>query len=121
MTSRPLNQSSFELPAKEVLRLAKICEGEILAARKRQLNQALTDLRERRTSYFFGLYTAPTYPTPESAMRSEEVAFAKNFLHGSLRTAQTLIKAATALLDNPNISDENKVIRLTTADYFELI
>lgn len=120
MSSRPMNQSSFELPAKEVLRLAKICESEVLAARKRQLNQALTDLKDQHTSYFFGLYTAPTYPTSESAMRSEEVVFAKNFLNGTLRTARILAKAATALIDNPDIPEEKKVIRLTITDYLEL-
>ena len=114
-------QSTFELPAKEVLRLAENCEREIVAARKRQLNQALADLKERRTSCFFGLYTVPTYPTSESAMRSEEVHFAKNFLHGTLRTALILAKAATALIDNPDIPEEKKVIQLTVTDYYELV
>ena len=121
MTLAMPRQSTFELPAKEVLRLAKNCESEILAARKRQLNQALADLKERRTGYFFGLYTVPTYPTLESAMRSEEVHFAKNFLNGTLLTARILAKAATALIDNPDIPEEKKVIQLTVIDYFELI
>lgn len=120
MKSGTPRQSMFELPAKEVLRLAEICEREIVEARKRQLKQVVADLREQRTSRFFGLYSVPTYPTPESAMRSEEVHFAKHFLHGTLRTALILAKAAKALIDNPDIPEEKKVIQLTVTDYFEL-
>lgn len=120
MSSIILSQSTFELPAKEVLRLADLCVLEIKAARKRQLQTAYRNLSEYEDS-FFGFFKRKAYPTEASMQRTDEVRFAKNMLNRTLYMAATLSAAAKVLINNPDIPEDKKVIRLTTADYFELI
>lgn len=120
MSSILIGQSTFELPAKEVLRLADLRILEIEAARKRQLQTAYTNLSEYEDS-FFGFFKRKAYPTEASMQRSEEVQFAKNMLNSALRMAATLSAAAKVLMDNPDIPEDKKVIRLTAADYHQLV
>lgn len=120
MSRDPLNQSTFELPAKEVLRLADLCILEVSATRRRQLQTAYKALNEYENS-FFGFFKRKAYPTEASMQQTEEVQFAKNMLNGTLRMATILSAAAKMLINNPDIPEDKKVIRLTTADYFQLI
>ena len=119
MSLNLLNQSTFELPAKEVLRLADLRILEVGAARKRQLQTVYTVLSEYENS-FLG-FKRKAYPTEASMQKTEEVQFAKNMLSSTLCVATTLSAAAKMLLNNPDIPEDKKVIRLTTADYYQLI
>lgn len=120
MYPKLINQSTFELPAKEVLRLADLCILEIIAVRARRLRAAYAELSEYENS-FLGFFKRKTYPTEASMQRTEEVQFAKHMLSGTLRMATTLSAAAKILIDNPDIPEDKKVIRLTIADYHQLI
>lgn len=114
------NHTMFELPAKEVLRLAKLCIAEVEQARMRQLRIARIDAAEART-YILGIIPIRKYPTEQAIEASAEVRFAKGFLGGTLQTAKLLAAIATKLINTPDLPYEKKVMWLTASDYFELI
>lgn len=116
------NQSSILLPAREVLRLAIKSIADIDAERNKLVTQILPLLEEQRCKHFLGIVSHARYPTREDALEhAPEIQAAKQMGRGDRNTCELLMKAAQYLIDAKNLSDDQRVVRVTLNDFRALI
>lgn len=118
MFVRAADMSYIVLTAREVHRLAVQSIAEIDAMRRQRVNDALNEVEDEICSHFFGLYRHKRYPTRDIALAyAPEVQLAKHFATGDRSTCELLKKAAQHLLDNGNLSEEQKVLHISLNDF----
>lgn len=106
--------STAEMPAKEVLRLAALSLQEIRDQRTRTANAAWDLVKDQKCSHFGGLWKHKRYPTREHAERfSPEFKLATSAGHGDYNTCQVLANFANKLLD----LDPNAKMTITADDF----
>lgn len=118
MFVRAADLSYIVLTAREVHRLAVQSIAEIDDMRRQRVNEALKEVEDETCSHFLGLYRHKRYPTRSIALKyAPEVQMAKHFANGDLMTCELLKKAAQYLLDNTNLSEEQKVLHISLNDF----
>ncbi len=118
MFVRAADLSYIVLTAREVHRLAVQSIAEIDDMRRQRVNEALKKVEDETCSHFLGLYRHKRYPTRDIALKyAPEVQMAKHFANGDLMTCELLKKAAQYLLDNTNLSEEQKVLHISLNDF----
>ena len=110
--------SYIVLTAREVHRLAVQSIAEIDDMRRQHVNEALNEVGNETCSHFFGLYRHKRYPTRNSALEyAPEVQMAKHFANVDRMTCELLQKAAQYLMDNTQLTEEQKVLHISLTDF----
>ena len=118
MFVRAADLSYIVLTAREVHRLAVQSIAEIDNMRRQHVNEALNGVEDETCSHFFGLYRHKRYPTRDSALKyAPEVQMAKHFASGDRMTCELLQKAAQYLMDNTQLTEEQKVLHISLNDF----
>ena len=118
MFVRVADLSYIVLTAREVHRLAVQSIAEIDAMRRQYINEALKEVEDETYSHFFGLYRHKRYPTRDIALEyAPEVQIAKHFASGDRMTCELLQKAAQHLMDNTQLTEEQKVLHISLNDF----
>ena len=86
--------------------------------RRQHVNEALNIVENETCSHFFGLYRHKRYPTRDSALKyAPEVQTAKHFAGVDRMTCELLQKAAQYLMDNTQLTEEQKVLHISLNDF----
>lgn len=118
MFIRAADLSYIVLTAREVHRLAIQSIAEIDDMRRQRVSEALKEVEDETCSHFFGLYRHKLYPTRDIALEyAPEVQMAKHFASGDRSTCELLQRAAQYLLNNDNLSEEQKVLHISLNDF----
>ena len=122
MFIRVADLSYIVLTAREVHRLAVQSIAEIDAMRRQYINEALKEVEDETYSHFFGLYRHKRYPTRDIALEyAPEVQLAKHFADDDRITCELLQIAAQHLMDNTQLTEEQKVLHVSLNDFRALI
>ena len=122
MFVRAADLSYIVLTAREVHRLAVQSIAEIDAMRRQYINEALKEVEDETYSHFFGLYRHKRYPTRDIALEyAPEVQLAKHFADDDRITCELLQIAAQHLMDNTQLTEEQKVLHVSLNDFRALI
>lgn len=122
MFVRVADLSYIVLTAREVHRLAVQSIAEIDAMRRQYINEALKEVEDETYSHFFGLYRHKRYPTRDIALEyAPEVQLAKHFADDDRITCELLQIAAQHLMDNTQLTEEQKVLHVSLNDFRALI
>ena len=122
MFVRVADLSYIVLTAREVHRLAVQSIAESDAMRRQYINEALKEVEDETYSHFFGLYRHKRYPTRDIALEyAPEVQLAKHFADGDRITCELLQIAAQHLMDNTQLTEEQKVLHVSLNDFRALI
>ena len=118
MFVRAADLSYIVLTAHEVHRLAVQSIAEIDNMRRQHVNEALKEVEDETCSHFLGLYRHKRYPTRNIALEyAPEVQMAKHFASGDRMTCELLQKAAQHLMDNTQLTEEQKVLHISLNDF----
>lgn len=118
MFVRAADLSYIVLTAREVHRLAVQSIAEIDDMRRQRVNEALKEVEDETCSHFLGLYRHKRYPTRDIALEyAPEVQVAKHFASGDRMTCELLQKAAQYLMDNTQLTEEQKVLHISLNDF----
>lgn len=118
MFVRAADLSYIVLTAREVHRLAVQSIAEIDAMRRQRVNEALNEVEDETCSHFFGLYRHKLYATRDIALEyAPEVQMAKHFANGDRMTCELLQKAAQYLMDNTQLTEEQKTLHISLNDF----
>ena len=122
MFVRIADLSYIVLTAREVHRLAVQSIAEIDAMRRQYINEALKEVEDETYSHFLGLYRHKRYPTRDIALEyAPEVQLAKHFADSDRITCELLQIAAQHLMDNTQLTEEQKVLHVSLNDFRALI
>lgn len=118
MFVRAADMSYLVLTAREVHRLAVQSIAEIDGMRRQRVNEALKEVEDEVCSHFFGLFRHKLYPTRDIALEyAPEVLAAKHYADGDRMTCELLQKAAQHLMDNTQLTEEQKVLHISLNDF----
>lgn len=118
MFVRAVDTSYLVLSAREVHRLAVQSIAEIDDMRRQRVNEALKKAEDEMCLHFFGLYRHKRYPSRDVALEyAPEVQKAKHFAIDDRMTCELLQKAAQYLMDNDELSEEQRVIHVSLNDF----
>lgn len=118
MFVRAADLSYIVLAAREVHRLAVQSIAEIDAMRRQRVNETLNEVEDETCSHFLGLYRHKRYPTRDIALEyAPEVQLAKHYASGDHMTCELLQKAAQYLMDNTQLTEEQKVLHISLNDF----
>ena len=110
--------SYIVLTAREVHRLAVQSIAEIDSMRRQRVNETLKEVEDEMCSHFFGLYRHRRYPTRDLALKyAPEVQAAKRFASGDRMTCELLQKAAQYLMDNTQLTEDQRVLHISLNDF----
>ena len=118
MFIRAADLSYIVLTAREVHRLAVKSIAEIDDMRRQRVNEALKEVEDETCSHFLGLYRHKRYPTRDIALEyAPEVQMAKHFASGDRMTCELLQKAAQHLMDNTQLTEDQRVLHISLNDF----
>ena len=118
MFVRAADLSYIVLAAREVHRLAVQSIAEIDDMRRQRVNEALKEVEDETCSHFLGLYRHKRYPTRDIALEyAPEVQMAKHFANGDRMTCELLQKAAQHLMDNTQLTEDQRVLHISLHDF----
>lgn len=118
MFVRAADLSYIVLAAREVHRLAVQSIAEIDDMRRQRVNEALKEVEDETCSHFLGLYRHKRYPTRDIALEyAPEVQMAKHFANGDRMTCELLQKAAQHLMDNTQLTEDQRVLHISLNDF----
>ena len=118
MFVRAADLSYIVLTAREVHRLAVKSIAEIDDMRRQHVHEALKEEEDETCSHFLGLYRHKRYPTRDLALKyAPEVQLAKHFASGDRMTCELLQKAAQYLMDNTQLTEDQRVLHISLNDF----
>lgn len=114
----PERQSTLQLSARAVQQLAMAALADMRRDRQKHVEEALEKVRTERCTHFWGLYSHPRYRTREIALEhAPEVLRARMYAADDERTCELFRRAAQLLIENAELSEEQRVLQVTLTDF----